>query len=228
MGVHRGTFSLPVDPVALGAFARASDGVLLSGESAVVEFAVHALALDGATGESSNRTSDAFRALMRTNGPEDCYLTINAALDRDATELPLSILLALLRVSAFDPYVFGRCYPGLEAAGACIDSQSADELEHVLDAIYRSDFPLDGQLDLSYAIALLLASAGRNASALTYFARSRARHGPTAEGAYNEALCFVHLGRDAEARSLLEESITIDPTFEKTMTLRASLGPGRE
>jgi tetratricopeptide (TPR) repeat protein len=220
MGIHGRSFSLPVDLDALSRPVRDLGGALLTPEALPAGLIVGALLADEGRAESARR---AYAHTINELGPEDLYLTIRAALDNDGEGVNLAMLLAVLRVGAYDPYLLRRVYRSLERELVDAAEEGLDETVRVLERIADNDFPLDGDTDLAYGIAVLLAPPGRYADALRFFEASRHLHGPRGAGLFNEALCHLHLEQPEEALALLEAAIALPGGHPPASELREQL-----
>ncbi len=213
MGVHGGSCSLPVDLEILGHFARRRGGDLLLPGAAPAGLVVSALLLgERAEGPGARATRHRFLQAVEEVGPEDLFLTLQAALEhRD--ELPLAMLLALIRVGGYDPYILGKLHGALQVKLPAAHEAGVEEAVRVLEEVWERDYPIERETDLAFGIAALLALACRYEDALRFFARSRAAHGPRARTEYNAALCHLHLEDVGAALAALAEARSLEPEF---------------
>jgi Flp pilus assembly protein TadD len=73
---------------------------------------------------------------------------------------------------------------------------------------------------------MLLGAAGRLEEAVAAFREARARDAADARYAYNLGLALLRLGRGAEARSLFEETLRLEPRFGAARERLADLETG--
>lgn len=220
MGIHGPSFSLPVDLDVLSRPFLDRGGSLLLPEALPAGLIVGALLSDGGGARETRR---AFANAIAELGPEDLYLTIRAALEDPGEGINLAMLLAVLRVGGYDPYLLRRIYRGLERELVDALEEGIDETVRVLHRVYEMEFPLDEETDLAYGIAALLAPAHRYDEALWFFERSRERHGPRPVGEFNIALCHLYLGSPELALVALDEAIALDPTYSAAIELRTAV-----
>ena len=246
MGVHGGTFSLPVDHGIVGSFVEARGGAMLAPKAAPVGLIVTA-ALFGDAG-SARATRHHYSLAFGEGGPEDLFLALRAMRSEasqtsgtprapgehepsDVDTMSLVTLLVLMRVSGYDAHVFRQLYGRIQAAIVGASAEALDELVRVLGQVEERYFPIEDTTDVAFGIAALLAPAGRYEDALDFLERSRAERGPTPLGCFNAALCQALLGRGAEALVTLDEALGLDPDLEKAKVLKARImedpdGPG--
>ena len=97
-----------------------------------------------------------------------------------------------------------------------------------LRRVWECYYAIDGETDVAFGIAALLAPAGCYVEALEYLGISRATSGPKASVAYNAALCHMLLGDRAAALAELDEALTLEPEMEAARKLRDDLRTGDE
>ncbi len=217
MGIHGHSFSLPVDLDILSRPILDRGGSLLLPEALPAGLIVGAMLSDGGGGDETRRS---FAQAIADLGPEDLYLTIRAALDEPGEGVNLAMLLAVMRVGGYDPYLLRRIYVALERELVDAADEGLDEAVRVLRRVLELEFPIDDDTDVAYGIAVLLAPARRYEDALYFFARSRERHGPRPVGQFNVALCHLHLGEAELALLALDEAIALDPEYGAARELR--------
>ena len=217
MGIHGPSFSLPVDLDILSRPVLELGGSLLLPESLPAGLIVGALLADQGEAVATRR---AFAHAIAELGPEDLYLTIRAALDAEGEGVNLAMLLAVLRVGGYDPYLLRRVYRGLEKELPEAAEEGLEETVRILRRTHELEYPIDEDTDVAYGIAALLAPAGRYEDALWFFEASRASHGPRPIGLFNIALCHLHLENPGAALVALEEAIALDPGYRAAIELR--------
>jgi hypothetical protein len=221
LSVHGGSFSLPVDLDAIGRFAGARGGTMLLPSALPAGLLIAAILL-GATGRASS-TAHRFALAVDDAGPEDLFLTMRPALGEGLDELPLAILLALLRVGGYDAYLFRTLHGALAKQLADAQPGGVEETVRTLDEVWERYYALDDETDVAFGIAALLAPAGRYAEALVYLARSRAIRGPQPLVAFNAALCHALLGDREAALVEVDEALSLEPGMDQALKLRAEL-----
>lgn len=219
MGIHGDSMSLPVDLSFFDAFARRHAGMLLQPGAEPTALVLACLYLG--LGDASELSSS-FRRAIDERAPEDVYLAIKAATDRDAGA-SLAMLLGALRLGGYDTYLFRQCFPLIQAQLAEASEELADELVRVLARTELNEYALEptDRGDTAFGIATLLAPVGRYSDALSFFLRSIERGRVSAITLYDIALCHLHLENVELALDALERAIELDPGYRAAIELRA-------
>lgn len=221
LSVHGGSFSLPVDMDVIGRFAAARGGTMLLPSALPAGLLVSAVVVGASAGAPA--TVRRFSQAIDDGGPEDLFLLMRPGLGVGAGDLPLAVLLALLRVGGYDPYLFRALHPALATQLADAAPGGVLEATRSLRQVWERYYSLDGETDVAFGIAALLAPAGQWAEALEYLGHSRASLGPRPLVAFNAALCQALLGDRDAALASVAEALSLDPGLEQALVLRGEL-----
>jgi len=221
LSVHGGSFSLPVDMGVIAMLAERRGGYMLMPSALPAGLLVTATMMG--SGLEGVATAHRFRLAIDDLGPEDVFLAMRPALRTGLTEHPLAVLLALLRVGGYDPYLFRMMHAGLAAQLKNAEAAGIEEAARVFAQVWERYYAIDDETDVAFGIAALLAPAGRYADALGYLELSRASHGPRPLVAFNTALCRALLGDREGALEAVAEALDLDPDLAEAALLREQL-----
>jgi len=206
-----GSFSLPVNYHAIGVWVRAQGGVGLMTSYRHGSLAVSAFLL-GHDPAGLTETRLAFDTAIEQGGPDDFFL-VRQGLQPQYAALEIRHLLALLRLSGWDPKLVGDCAPALwDRLPGATDAHRA-ELVQALDKSWARYYDLGEAQDLAFDFGMLLYGLGAYESALARFADSRRLCGEDARTHWNEGMCHAAAGRAAEAGRSLAAAFALDPDF---------------
>lgn len=165
LGIARhGSVSLPVNFDALARVVRRRGGLALLPSRRPARLAIGAYVL-GARPERLRGTSEAYAAAIDEGGPEDVDI-VRRALVRHAGSATLEELLALVRLSRWDPKLFLDLLPQLERAAAEAPAAARAEVVAATERVRDAYLPIGEATDLASALAPLLAGLDEHASAV--------------------------------------------------------------
>lgn len=219
MAVH-GSFSLPVNYHAIAEYVVKLGGEVLTTAYRHANLAVSAFLLGGPYGE----TRLAFDQAIEHFGPDDFY-TLARGLRAEPRALDFAQLLALVRLSGFDPRVLRDCLPAfwekLDNAGEA----ERQELARLVEGALANYYHLGEPCDLFFEFATLSYALGDYRGALALYQRSRRHYGDAAATFWNMALCHAALGDAAEAAFCLAEAKRLDAGLAPVAALRPKGAP---
>jgi hypothetical protein len=218
--VH-GSFSMGVNYDALARYCQRQGGAALTLPHRHLYLDTCAFLLgDYPSGLAGTRA--AYGEMVGEFGPEDFYL-LQGMLNRDHSALGAEQVLALLRLSRWDPKIYHAAFAdlldGLTDASAGVRAELRAGAARVWDNYYH----IGEQYDLPYDLGVLLYKLGEYSEALGYFKHSLALHGAEAKTLYNVSLCqYLSGDRVAALRSAAQASV-LDPAFEPARALAAKI-----
>lgn len=174
------------------------------------------------------QTSAAYRNAQAQIGPDDVF-TLLAWLHPHMEEMNVAHILAMLRLTQWDPTALLRIFPvvarQLRTAGA-----ARNDLHEAVMRVWENRFPVTAaDNSLAFACGVILLELCFYADALPMFQESEALLGRSASTSYNLGLCAAGLGRAGEARRYMEEALAQDAAFEAARSalkkLEAEPGP---
>lgn len=158
-------------------------------------------------------TAAAYRGAQAQIGPDDLF-TLLAWLNPHMEEMNVAQILAMLRLSRWDPTALLRVFPVLARQLGRAGAERKDLREAVM-RVWANRFPVTAADNaLAFDCGVILLELGCQAEAFTMFQESELMLGSSAATSYNLGLCAAGLGRVAEARTYMEEALRQDAGFE--------------
>jgi hypothetical protein len=155
-------------------------------------------------------------------GPADLFALL-AWLNPHMEEMSIPQILALLRLSRWDPTTLIRLFPVLARQIRNVSAERNDLLSGVLRT-WANHFPVSpSDHILAFYCGVLLLELRFFEEAISMFNHSQRLLGPSASNSFNLGLCALGLGRPSEALALMVEASDLDPTFESARTMRRKL-----
>ncbi len=206
-----GSFSFMVNFDAIASFITRLGGraMLLSARGGDLEGGVFALG-----GGALPRTQRAFADHLDALSPGDLSTLIQKL--KKLKKPSLSVVLSILRLSAFDPVVFFELHDKLLASLARAAPVRQREVSDALERVWRNYLPLGMGEDVAFAIGRVLQRMGRERSALERYQDSLELFGPHAATYFNMGLCFFDLGEPSRSEAMLSRSLQEDPEFSRS------------
>jgi hypothetical protein len=154
--------------------------------------------------------------------PDDLFALL-AWLNPHMDVMSVPQILALLKLSRWDPTTFLRVFPVLARQLRNVSTERDDVRDAIL-LVSAHHFPIspsDNVLTFDCGVILLELRFFQDASSM--FKQSQATLGPSAAVSYNLGLCAQGLGRSDEALALAIEACDLDAAFEPARLMRAKL-----
>jgi tetratricopeptide (TPR) repeat protein len=161
--------------------------------------------------EDCTQTVWAFQEHLAVFSPSDFYALYQTA--ESADEMDIDALLAMLRLSRFDPQVYTNLYEKALDEISELRIENQRQVLAVLDAVWESAFPIGGQPDVAFALGRTLHQMSRYQRALDRYTASLAYTGEHPATRYNMGLCLYWQGQDAAARVELLKALELDPAY---------------
>jgi hypothetical protein len=214
-------FSTMVNFDAIGKHFAAADGeaLLPAKHSASLNLCAF---LQGPKGDRFPETAKAYHDAQQAFGTEDLFALLGW-LNAHMEEMLVPQILAVLRLSRWDPTTFMRIFPVL---GRQLRSVAL-ERHDVRDAVLRTwanHYPVHPSENvLAFQCGVTLLELRFFAEAREMFRTSQRVLGPSASTSYNLGLCFQGLDRPADALACMVEACELDPKFEPARSSRQKL-----
>jgi tetratricopeptide (TPR) repeat protein len=208
---HSGNcFSQQVNFDAIGKYFVAKGGQALLPDKHFSSLSICGFLLDGSHAFAA--TSAAYRSAQAQVGPDDVF-TLLGWLNAHMEEMNVAQILAMLRLSRWDPVALTRIFPvlvrQLGAAGA-----ERNDLREAVMRVWANRFPVTAADNvLAFDSGVILLELRFYADALMMFQASELMLGRSAATSYNLGLCAAGLGRNADARKYMEQALQQDPSF---------------
>jgi tetratricopeptide (TPR) repeat protein len=206
-----GSVSLDVDFRPIAELFRRRGGDVLRGEGGRRDFAVAAFVSGGAaSGDADTRA--AWARALADDAPGD-LLRLRHGVERQLDDLGTEAMLALIRLSHWDPRVLEICLPALAAGAADATEDTKCALAQAIERCWTQWFFLGEPRDFPHEVGLVLAALGAHEQAAARFADSLRLYGEDAATRWNLGVCLARLGRAAEGARCLERAWEVDPDF---------------
>lgn len=213
--LHGHAFSMLVNFHSLGEYALRRGGTMLATSSRDATLKVAALLLGGG-GSDFPETALAFGDQIERFGPHQYFHLLRAA--KKHPEPPLELVLALLRIGAWDYRVVLEFATALvKTAGQGTKAQQR-ELKEGLARAQEGFYAMDR--DLPFEIGRIHLALRRPVDALRSFTESLRLFKEHPATLFNAALCLRQLGNRKLALQLLERVLVLSPGDEKGKTWR--------
>lgn len=213
---HSGNcFSQQVNFDAIGKYFCENGGKALLPDKHFSSLSICAFLLGGS--HPFVETFAAYRSAQAEIGPDDMF-TLLAWLNAHMEEMNVAQILAMLRLSRWDPTALLRVFTVLARQIGSAAAERNDVREAVM-RVWKNRFPVTAADNaLAFACGVILLQLGYQAEALPMFRESELMLGRSAATSYNLGLCVAGLGRVAEARKYMEESLQQDAGFAAART----------
>jgi hypothetical protein len=173
-------------------------------------------------GSSFPATRAAYQEAKSAIGADDLFALL-AWLNPHMEEMSVSQILALLRLSRWDPTAFLRVFPVLQRQLRNLSAERNDVREAVLRT-WANHFPLvPGDNVLAFYCGIILLELQFFAEASSMLKQSQELLGRSAATSYNLGLCSMGEGRSPDALALMIEACELDPVFEPAQLMRRKL-----
>ena len=170
-------------------------------------------------------TTAAYRQAQAGVGPDDVF-TLLGWLHPHMQEMNVAQILAMLRLSRWDPLAFMRVFPVLGKQLGTVNAERND-LRHAVMRIWDNNFPVSPSDNaLAFQCGVILLELRFFADALAMFNESERMLGRSAATSYNLGLCESGLGRSSAALEYMSQALDQDPGFEPARTSRQKLESG--
>jgi tetratricopeptide (TPR) repeat protein len=174
------------------------------------------------SGVEFGATIESYEEVRSGFGPDDLFVLLEG-LNPHLEEMSVPQILALLRLSRWDPTTFLRVFPVLarQIRGAFLER---NDLRAAIERTWANHFPItpsDNSLAFYCGVTLLELQFFEEAASM--LKQSQDMLGRSAATSYNLGLCSLGLGRSAEALTLMIEACDLDPSFEAARQLRKKL-----
>ena len=164
-------------------------------------------------------TTMAYNDIIESIGPDDFYI-IKKGVVPLGESLDTKALLTFLRYTVWDARTFQEIYNILLERIDTEENFPLEELIIAINKVWEHYFPIGEDGDLAYYVGSLFSYIGYDSEALRFFEYSYELYGESAEIYYELALSSCNLGGIEESLEYIEKSLTIDPTFEESRTLK--------
>jgi tetratricopeptide (TPR) repeat protein len=155
-------------------------------------------------------------------GPDDLFALL-AWLNPHMEEMSAPQILALLKLSRWDPTTLVRLFPVLARQIRSVVAERND-LRNAVLLTWANHFPIHPSDNvLAFYCGVILLELRFFEEGLSLFKQSQDLLGRSATTSYNLGLCSLGLGRTSEAFALMIEACDLGPAFEPARLMRRKL-----
>mmetsp|Transcript_30001 Transcript_30001/g.95877 ORF Transcript_30001/g.95877 Transcript_30001/m.95877 type:complete len:629 (-) Transcript_30001:233-2119(-) len=235
IAVH-GSFSVMVNYHAIGAYFTSRGGFALHNPQEEASLKVSCFVLGGdysdAAGDARPWTGDhleardreradrwpnlkaAFNEHVVSFGPND-FFVMQKSLKEDSSQPSLKSIVALLKLSDFDPDVFWKFRDTiLNALNTCGEKLRAD-LGRGIPRVWDNYYLLDKDKDIAFEIGRFFYGIRNYRDALVYYAQSSTEIGEHHVTFHNMGLCYYSEGKLETSLEYFTKALEISPDYEK-------------
>jgi len=214
-------FSTMVNFDAVGKYFAAAGGEALLPAKHSASLNICAF-LQGHKGDRFPATAKAYHNAQEAFGTEDLFALLGW-LNAHMEEMLVPQILAVLRLSRWDPTAFMRIFPVLARQVGSVLLERHDIREAVLRT-WANHFPVHPSENvLAFQCGVTLLELRFFAEAQEMFRTSQRVLGPSAATSYNLGLCLQGLDRPAEALACMVEACELDLQFGPARSSRERL-----
>ena len=224
IAVH-GSFSMGVNYHALRRYFQLLDGEALHGGHPHEHLTTLAFLL-GDT-QQLHQTKEAFDDYIGSIGPDE-FFSLKRALEHDPDALPLSSLLALLRLGGDDSWLVCHYQSQLIDKVKVATDAERKEISQLLDRAWDGYYHIAESTDFPFSAGMILYEMGLYAQAQTFFERSLRLYGTDANTYYNIGLCHHQEQRPKEAIVFIEKATRLQPEHKAAKDMLAELKAGKK
>ncbi len=215
--IKHGSFSFWVNYHALGAYCKKKGGRSLFPKYSTFHIELACFMMLDDSGDYSHTVS-AYERFVNDFGPDD-FDTIKKLAYKNAFDLELFEIIALIRLAAYDSSFFMKLLPRIKVLIKKISIEDRRRLSQVLRQVGYFYFHIGEPMDVAYAIGGLYYDLGFYEEALTCFQTSVLNYGPKEDTYHNCALCYYQLRMDVQFTDILNESKQKFPNSPRIRTL---------
>lgn len=173
-------------------------------------------------GSEFHQTRAAYEREQAAFGVDDLF-TLLAWLNAHMEEINVSQILAVLRLSRWDPIAFMRLFPVLARRLRTVSAERQDLRDAVMK-VWENHYPISAaENEIAFQCGVVLLEVRFFEDALEMFRKSQQIFAPSAATSYNLGLCFLGLGNSSLALNCMREACALDPNFEPARTSRTKL-----
>jgi len=163
------------------------------------------------TGGDCPATAAVFDEALSLFSPSDFHNLYNALYSLKKPKL--KGVLALLRLSRYDPTVFCNFYERVLGEASKAQPRWKRQVEVALERVWDNAYPIDGVPDVAFAVARTYHRIGRYTRALERYQDSLDLAGAHPATHFNMGLCFHRLGQDLRARAEFNRALALDAGY---------------
>jgi len=214
-------FSQMVNFHALGQYFETAGGAALMPEKHSLGLNICGL-LHGRSGDQFTATRKTYSEAQEAFGADDLFALLGW-LNAHMEETSVPQILAILKLSRWDPIALARLFPVL---GRQLRSAIAErrDLREAVMRIWANHYPVHPSDNATaFNCGVILLELRFFDDALSMFNVSQRILGASAATSYNMGLCLLGLGRSSDGLARMTEACNLDPGFEPARVMREKI-----
>ena len=216
--VAHGSFSLSVNFHAIGQFFRQQGGGVWHSAPRATSLGISAFV--GAEPTAAYpATQHAFAEYIEAFGPIDFFALQDYPIQAD-TPPPLPHLLALLRLSHYDPHYFYTLSNAMYGQLEQLASRLEQDLLHALERVWQNHYPMGENRDVAFEIGRHYYKLERYGRALYFYQESLRFYGEHPLTYYNMGLCQYKMGQLPQALDSFHRALALDESYSPARSWR--------
>lgn len=219
-------FSQMVNFDAIGKYFENNGGIALLPEKHFASLSICGFLLERHKNEYP-ATQAAYRESQAAFAPDDLFALLGW-LDPHLDGMSIPQILAVLRLSHWDPVALMRLFPAIARQVRGVTGARHDLRNAVMNT-WQNHFPVtQAENALAFQCGVILLELRYFAEAIPMFKTSEEIFGRSAATSYNLGLCALGLERTSEALAYMVQACDLDPNFEPARASRARLEGGTD
>lgn len=218
MELHGGGFSFSVNYHAIAEYVRRRGGRFFHTPHGHESLSINASVLGGGSQEY-RELRQAYEDAIVTFGPDE-FFTLSKVHEHAHDVMTMEQVLALLRLSRWDPAVFCRFARRIAAIVASAASDHQRELYWGLRETKANYYHLGDRPDVPFHVGLILCKMGHYAEGIREFEESLRLYGPDAGSYNNLGSALYALNRFDEALAAINRALELEPNSSQARSMR--------
>jgi tetratricopeptide (TPR) repeat protein len=210
---------LPVNFQLLGEYTRLQGGRARHPQGRHLSLNISMLVYGLEPDTAISHAERAYADTIDLHGPDELAVACRA-LSEQLPNLKLEVMLALLRLTGWDPDFLSLCLTALLDALPSAPNRLRLELLDGLSQAWDQYFPIGEPADVAFGIGVLLYALEQYETALEFFERSLAEFGEDPRTTLNLAMTSYRLERREASLAWLDRTLALDPTHEVAFSMR--------
>lgn len=160
-----------------------------------------------------------YKEYVQNFGPND-FFNIEDSLPEDYKKINLTLVMALLKLSHWDPHVFYKYKDIIVDSASSLEDEEKDDLADQVYKVWDNFFFLEDE-DLPFEIGRLLYTLDYSEKAIEYYRHSLKFFGEEICVLYNLGLCYFEVGDFTNSLKYFELVTNQDPNYDDVKEWKA-------
>ncbi len=147
------------------------------------------------------------------------YFTCSEHMIKTTKRASLDSLLSLLRLSDWDPFVFGQIHAALMQQLPTAHEEVVEYMLYAADSIAQHFYATPGCEDIFFLIGLVLYQIDKFEASISYYLLSEKYFAANFETRYNIGLCYFYQENYKKAAQFFKKALRKDPNSKSTQAM---------